>query len=142
MKISFLIGRAVFGGFFIYSGINHFRNLKGMSQYAAAKNMPLPEAAVAVSGAMLLLGGSSILLGIKPKFGAAAILAFLAAASPAMHDFWQAQDPQQRQNDMIHFSKNMALLGAAAALMGVEEPWPWSVPVAQPASSGLAARAA
>jgi hypothetical protein len=35
-------------------------------------------------------------------------------------------------NDMINFSKNMALLGAALALMGVEEPWPASVPIAQP----------
>jgi hypothetical protein len=30
---------------------------------------------------------------------------------------------------MIHFSKNMALLGAAIALMGVDEPWPASVPL-------------
>jgi hypothetical protein len=28
---------------------------------------------------------------------------------------------------MIHFSKNMALLGAALALMSVEEPWPASL---------------
>ncbi len=33
---------------------------------------------------------------------------------------------------MINFTKNMAMLGAALALMGVEEPWPASVPVAQP----------
>ena len=30
---------------------------------------------------------------------------------------------------MINFSKNMALLGAAIALMGMEEPWPASVPL-------------
>jgi hypothetical protein len=34
--------------------------------------------------------------------------------------------------EMIQFSKNMALLGGALALMAVEEPWPASVPVAQP----------
>jgi hypothetical protein len=44
-----------------------------------------------------------------------------------MHDFWNANDPQQRQNDMINFSKNMALAGAALALSGVEEPWPVSL---------------
>jgi hypothetical protein len=42
------------------------------------------------------------------------------------------EDPQQRMNDMVNFSKNMALLGAGLALMAVEEPWPASVPVAQP----------
>jgi hypothetical protein len=48
-----------------------------------------------------------------------------------MHDFWKAEDPAQRMNDMINFSKNLALLGGALALMGVEEPWPASVPIAQ-----------
>jgi hypothetical protein len=43
-----------------------------------------------------------------------------------MHDFWN-QEPAQQTNDMIHFSKNMALLGAALALMGVPEPWPASL---------------
>jgi hypothetical protein len=33
---------------------------------------------------------------------------------------------------MIHFAKNLALVGASLALMGVEEPWPASVPVGQP----------
>jgi hypothetical protein len=34
-------------------------------------------------------------------------------------------------NEMINFSKNMALLGSALALMGVDEPWPISVPISQ-----------
>jgi len=79
----------------------------------------------------MIIGGTSILLGIKPKFGGA-IIGFLAGVSPLMHDFWRAEDPNQRQNDMINFAKNLALLGGATALMAVEEPWPASVPVAQP----------
>ena len=34
-------------------------------------------------------------------------------------------------NEMINFTKNMALLGATLALLGVEEPWPLSVPEAE-----------
>jgi uncharacterized membrane protein YphA (DoxX/SURF4 family) len=71
-----------------------------------------------------------MILGLKHKYGAAAIIAFLAGVSPMMHDFWSAQDPQQRTNDMIHFMKNIAMLGAAVALMSVEEPWPASVAAA------------
>src|SRR6184192_3950287 len=96
------------------------------------KKGPRPREAVMATGAMMLLGGTSILLGIKPKYGAAAILGFLAGVSPIMHDFWRAEDPNQRMNDMINFTKNLALMGGAAALMAVEEPWPLSVPVAQP----------
>jgi len=137
MKATFLLGRILFGGFFLYNGINHFKNLKMMSQYAGAKKIPAPEAAIALSGTLLTIGGASILLGLKPKIGAAAIVAFLAGVSPSMHDFWNAADPQQRQSDMIHFMKNLALLGAALSLMGIEEPWPASVPVGQPESNSV-----
>ena len=117
----------ILGGFFIYNGINHLRNSKTLGQYAGAKKVPSPETAVLASGVMLLLGGTSLVLGLKPKLGAAAIVAFLASVSPTMHDFWHAEDAGQRTNDMIHFSKNMALLGSALTLMGVEEPWPASL---------------
>lgn len=89
----------------------------------------MPEQAVTASSILLLLGGASVLLGMKPKLGTAAIIAFLASVSPMMHDFWTQKDPSQKQNEMIQFSKNMALLGAAVALMGVKEPWPASVNV-------------
>ncbi len=132
MKIPFLLGRLVFGGYFIFSGLNHFKEREQMKQYAAAKNVPMPDVAVLGTGAVMMLGGASILLGIKPKWGAAAIMGFLVGVSPIMHNFWDMEDPQQRQNDMINFTKNMALVGAGMSLMAVEEPWPASVPVAQP----------
>jgi putative oxidoreductase len=126
VRALFLLGRIVFGGFFLYNGINHFRQREGLSQYAGAKGVPSPDLAVTSSGVAMTLGGASILTGIKPTLGAAAIVAFLAVASPKMHDFWNA-DESSKQNDMIHFSKNMALLGAALILMSVEEPWPASL---------------
>lgn len=132
MKAPFLLGRLLFGGFFLYNGINHFRKSEMLAQYAGSKGVPKPRAAVMASGAALLIGGTSILLGIKPKIGAAALIGFLAGVSPTMHDFWKAQDPQQRMNDQVNFFKNLALVGGAVALAGVEEPWPVSVPVGQP----------
>ena len=132
MKSPFLLGRLMFGGFFLYNGINHLKQRKQLAQYASSKNVPKPEFAVVASGVALLLGGASLLLGVKPKLGAAMVAGFLAGVSPVMHDFWRAEDPNQRMNDMINFSKNLALLGGALALMGVEEPWPASIPMAQP----------
>jgi putative oxidoreductase len=125
MKAAFLLGRLVFGGFFVYNGINHLRQREALAQYAGAKNVPQPEAAVVASGVAILAGGASLVLGLKPRLGTLPITAFLAIVSPMMHDFWNA-DPQSKQNEMIHFSKNMALLGAALILLGIEE-WPASV---------------
>ena len=80
--------------------------------------MPAPDVAVAASGAALVIGGASLLLGVKPKMGAMAIAGFLAGVSPVMHDFWKQENPEQRQMEMIQFSKNMALLGGTLALIG------------------------
>jgi putative oxidoreductase len=132
MKVPFLIGRLAFGGFFLYSGINHLRNRKAMGPYAQSKGVPSPELAVTASAIPLLIGGTSLLLGIKPKLGALAILGFLAGVSPVMHDFWRNEDPNERMNNMVNFMKNTALAGGALALMGVDEPWEASVPVARP----------
>jgi len=129
MKAPFLIGRLLFGGYFIMAGINHFKKAGQLSQYAAAKKVPQPGIAVRATGSLLIAGGTSILLGVKPKLGTAAILSFLAGVSPVMHDFWKHENPEERMNQMANFTKNMALAGGAIALMGVEEPWPASVPL-------------
>ncbi|HLH39939.1 MAG TPA: DoxX family protein [Bryobacteraceae bacterium] len=133
MKLPFLLGRALFGGFFLYNGINHFLKSDQLAQYAGAKHVPAPDIAVKASGIALMIGGASILLGLKPKYGAAAVIAFLAAVSPSIHNFWAAEDPDERQNEMINFAKNLALAGGALALAGVEEPWPASVANISPA---------
>ncbi len=132
MKAPFLIGRLLFGGYFLYNGINHLRNRHQLAPYAASKGVRNPEFSVVVAGVPLIIGGTSLLLGVKPKLGAIAVLGFLAGVSPIMHDFWRNQDPNERQNNMINFMKNAALAGGALALMGVDEPWEASVPVGQP----------
>src|SRR5438105_15405724 len=106
MKIPFLLGRLIFGGYFLYNGINHFKQHQMLSQYAGAKHVPMPDKAVSATGVLMLLGGSSILLGVKPKLGAAAVIGFLAGVTPMMHNFWREHDPNQRMNEMVNFTKN------------------------------------
>jgi putative oxidoreductase len=125
-SIPHLVGRAIFGGYFLYNGINHFLQKDQLSGYASAKGVPSAEIAVEASGAMMILGGLSLLTGYKPKLGSAAIVAFLAGVTPSMHRFWSEENPQQRQAEMINFMKNVALLGGAMLAAGRPEPWPVS----------------
>ena len=133
MKVPFLLGRLIYGGYFLYAGINHFRNPRKLAAYTVSRHVPFPGMAVTVSGAMLTLGGLSVLLGLKPKYGILAIAGFLAAVSPVMHRFWGSLSAEEREGAMVHFAKNMALLGAGLGMLGTEEPWPVSVPVEAPA---------
>jgi uncharacterized membrane protein YphA (DoxX/SURF4 family) len=128
MRALFVLGRMVFGGFFAYNGINHFRHQKTMSKYAAAKGVPAPDKVVPATGAMLLAGGASIMAGLKPRQGLAAVIGFLVPVTFQMHRFWEQQDSAQRMNELTNFSKNVALLGAALMLLQIDEPWPSSLP--------------
>jgi putative oxidoreductase len=130
MRTLFVLGRTIFGGFFAYSGINHLQHARSMGQYAATKGVPVPEQAVQATGALLLAGGISVMAGFKPRVGLAALIAFLVPVTLQMHRFWQEADPQRRQNEMVQFMKNTALMGAALAMMQIDQPWPASIDAA------------
>jgi uncharacterized membrane protein YphA (DoxX/SURF4 family) len=127
MRSFFVAGRILFGGFFAFSGLHHFIERRKLSGYAASKGTPAAEVAVPATGALLLMGGASVLTGIKPREGLAAIVAFLIPVSFQMHRFWEISDPAQQQAEMTNFMKNMALAGAALMMMQLHEPWPASV---------------
>ena len=91
--------------------------------------MPAPKLAVAGTGLLLLLGGLSVVLGAWPQWGLWLIVVFLAGVTPQIHNFWTVGDGMQRMGELTHFMKNVALLGAALALLKLAEtqPWPYSV---------------
>ena len=78
--LALLVGRLLFGGLFLYNGINHFQNLAALTGYAKYKHVPSPAAAVAVSGVWMIVSSLSIMLGIRPHAGAAMIAVFLLIA--------------------------------------------------------------
>jgi uncharacterized membrane protein YphA (DoxX/SURF4 family) len=119
MITSLLIGKILFGGYFIYSGLNHFLNLEMLSGYAKSKNVPLPKVGVLFSGTMIFLGGLGVLFGIYVNLSLALIAIFLLVVSLMIHNFWSVTDPTAKMGDVINFSKNMALLGAALMLMSL-----------------------
>ena len=123
----FLMGRLIFGGFFLYSGVHHFLDTATLAQYAGAKGVPMPEAAVLLTGALLIVGALSILLGILPRPGLACIILFLVGVTPIMHAFWSVPDPQIRQMDMANFTKNLALMGGALMMLMIPTPWSYSI---------------
>jgi uncharacterized membrane protein YphA (DoxX/SURF4 family) len=127
MLILFLIGRIIVAGFFLFNGFNHFMLIGMMSDYAKMKGVPLPKITVAVTGAMLVLGGLSLLMGVFPVVGVILLAAFLIPVSFTMHNFWKIQDPQQKMIEMVNFLKNMALLGSVLMFLSIPQPWPYSL---------------
>ena len=131
MRAMYVLGRMIFGGFFAWNGLSNIVQRKQKSYYAVAKGVPAPNVAVPAAGALLLAGGLSVMAGVKPREGLAAILGFMIPVTLQMHRFWEIEDPQMRQSEMINFTKNVALAGAALMMMELAEPWPVSVDAAR-----------
>lgn len=124
--ILFLLGRIIVGGYYLINAMNHFTKTKMLTEYAKSKNVPMPTAAVLLSGIVLLIGGASILLGVYPELGVLALGVFLVTVSFSMHNFWAVPEDQKMQ-EMVNFMKNMALLGSALMYLAIAAPWAWSV---------------
>lgn len=115
----FRIGRVVYGGILALMGVDGIMNWEERAQYAEAKNIPRPKIANIGSHALLLAGGLGISLWRAPKLAASAITAFFLGVTPTMHDFWSVDDSEQKQQEMVNFLKNMALLGTGLLLLAV-----------------------
>lgn len=114
-----LLGQILFGGYFIFNGVNHFMKMEMMTGYAASKGVPAAKVGVLVSGLLLLAGGLSVLLGYRPQWGITALVIFLVPTTLLMHGFWKEEEDQPRMVEMVHFMKNMALLGSLLLMLAI-----------------------
>lgn len=113
----FILGRIIFGAYFVYSGFNHFKNEKMLTGYAKSKGVPSPRAAVLLSGAMLIVGGLGFLVNMQTQQAALLLIIFLVPTTLMMHAFWKASDPTHRMNETVAFTKNLALIGALLMML-------------------------
>ena len=102
MEILFLIGRILFGGFFLLNAYNHLFKSQSLVGYTQSKGVPFPRFAVFLTGVFLLFGSLSI------------------------HAFWKAPI-NLRQMEMVQFTKNMAILGGLIMLLMIPTPWPMAL---------------
>ncbi|QKY18113.1 DoxX family membrane protein [Halorubrum sp. CBA1229] len=124
----FLLGRILFGATLAFMGLNHFMDVDTMAGYAEFKGLPAPRFSVIASGLLLVLGGLGVVLGAFPVLAAGALAAFLLVSAVTMHDFWSVDDPEEKQNEMTSFLKNVYGAGAAVALLAVGgTAWPYAL---------------
>ncbi|MFF7943804.1 DoxX family protein [Nocardia gamkensis] len=116
MDVVVLIGRVLFAVLFLTSALGHFTQTEAMAGYAQSKGVPMAKAAVLGSGLLFALGGLSVLLGVWADLGALLLVLALLPTAVVMHRFWQETDEETKQSELIQFSKDVALAGAALML--------------------------
>lgn len=105
-----LLGRILIALIFILSGFSKIAGFDGTVGYIASQGLPLPQL-LAIGAILVELGGGLMLvLGWKARWAACAMLIFTALAAVFFHNFW-AVPADQMQNQMIHFMKNLSMMG-------------------------------
>jgi putative oxidoreductase len=105
-----LVGRILIALIFVVSGFGKISGFEGTVGYIASKGLPLPEFAAMAAVVIELGGGLMVMFGWKARWAAAAMFVFTAVAALIFHNFW-AVPAAQSQNQMIHFMKNVSMLG-------------------------------
>ena len=105
-----LIGRILIAFIFLFSAYGKITGFEGTVGYIASKSLPLPQLAAIGAIVVELGGGLMLVLGFKARWGAAALFVFTLLAALFFHNFWAAA-ADQAQNQMIHFMKNICMLG-------------------------------
>jgi putative oxidoreductase len=113
------IGRILFVVLFLNSAFGHLSQTQALAGYAQSKGVPAAKAATLVAGVVMLIGGLMVILGLWADLGALLLVVFLLPTAVLMHAFWKETDAQARQQEMIHFLKDLALGGAALFMFAV-----------------------
>jgi putative oxidoreductase len=127
MEFLFLIGRIIFAGYFLEAAYNHIVNTDNLTESAAKKDVFAPRTSVLVSGLILAFGGVSVLFGVGPRAGLAALIFFIIPVTYTMHAFWKETDSVKRHHEKKAFLKNLMIFGALLMMFGIPTPWPLSL---------------
>lgn len=106
-----LASRLFLSAIFLASSFGKMTGFAGTVAYMAQAGVPSPKFLLPFAILFEIVGGLSILLGLRPKVGASLLLIFLAIVTPIFHNPTGGDQMQA-----IQFLKNLAIAGG---LLGV-----------------------
>ncbi len=105
-----LLARILIAPLFLIAGYNKIVAVAGTTGYFAKLGFPMPDIMVWVAIAIEIGGGLLLLIGLKTRWVAWLLIAFVAVATFMAHRFW-AVDAAQYANQLNAFLKNIAVIG-------------------------------
>jgi uncharacterized membrane protein YphA (DoxX/SURF4 family) len=116
------LARPMLASTFIAGGVDALRNPKARADVAGpvatkvAAKLPMklpqdPVDLVRLDAAVKIGAGLALAMGRFPRLASATLAASLVPTTFAGHPFWQEQDPARRNQQRVHFFKNVSMLG-------------------------------
>ena len=112
-----IIGRVIFGGFFLIAGIRNFMHFAERCDLSTNFGWRLPPALTATGFAVQLLGGLSLVLGLWTVIGALALIAFLIPATALFHNILMFKG-KDRDPHLYLTLVNTTLIGGLLLVIG------------------------
>jgi putative oxidoreductase len=119
-SIAALAGRSLLALIFLVSGAMKIAFWAPSVGMMRSSGLPAPALLLGIAAAVELVAGLSLVTGIKARWAAALLAAFLVPVTLKFHNFWAYSGPQQ-QGQLMNFLKNLSIFGGLvvyAALAG------------------------
>jgi putative oxidoreductase len=110
------IGRVVIAILFVMSGVEKVMDLPGTAAAIGGKGLPMPNVLAVATAVLELGGGLLVVVGWQARIVALALAIFCLVAGYFFHDFWHYPEGAQYTNNMIHFMKNVSIVGGLLML--------------------------
>jgi uncharacterized membrane protein YphA (DoxX/SURF4 family) len=105
-------GSAVFmSGIYVKAGWDAFKEPAERPKKASKIGLPNPELMVRANGLGMVLAGSTLALGIKPRLSALALAGMMVPTTLAGHRFWEEPPGPGKSAQEVQFLKNVGLIG-------------------------------
>ena len=134
MSLSRALARPMLASMFVVGGVNALRNAPALAAGArpvtdrlvplakkAVPAAPIPQdpiTLVRINAGVQIVAGLSLATGRAPRIAALALAGSVAPTTLAGHRFWEADGKEARQQQMIHFFKNLSMLGGLLIAAG------------------------
>jgi putative oxidoreductase len=116
-----MVARSALGAVFIGGGIDALRSPEPRAKLAApvtelardaVGTLPADDVTlVKINAGVHVVGGTLLVLGKLPRLSALALAASLVPTTLGGHRFWESESPEQKRQQQLHFSKNLAMFG-------------------------------
>jgi putative oxidoreductase len=110
-----LVARLALGALFVPAGYGKIAGFAGTAGYIASQGVPLPQVAAALAVAIELGLGLMLVAGLRTRWAALGLAAFVVAITPIFHAFWSLP-PAQAGMQAIMFWKNVGIVGGLLLL--------------------------
>jgi uncharacterized membrane protein YphA (DoxX/SURF4 family) len=135
MSLSRTIARPMLSSIFFVGAVNALKSSSGHAEKAdpvTSRLVPLlqkagvpvpedPETLVRINAGVQVAAGLALATGRLPRLSAAVLAASLVPTTAAGHRFWEVDDPTQRNQQRLHFFKNVSVLGGLLIASGDTE---------------------